>query len=149
MTALTVGRTFFDTNIFLYAHSAANLRKQAVALELVDQYSEQSKLVLSTQVVQEFYSAGLRKLGLPREVVKHSVIALMGFPLVLLGSPHIVKAIENEERYQISFWDALILAAAESANAEVLFTEDLNDGQQYGEVLVRNPFREPEQSRAE
>jgi predicted nucleic acid-binding protein len=145
MTALTVGKAFFDTNIFLYAHSTANLLKQAVALELVQKYSEQSKLVLSTQVVQEFYSAGLRKLGLSRALVKQSVVALMGFQLILLGPPHIMKAIENEERYRISFWDALILAAAESAGAEVLFTEDLNDGQQYGEVLVRNPFREPQE----
>jgi predicted nucleic acid-binding protein len=55
-----------------------------------------------------------------------------------------MSAIQNEERYQISFWDALILAAADSGGAEVLYTEDLNDGQQYGSVLVRNPFRSPE-----
>lgn len=146
MTALTAGKAFFDTNIFLYAHSTADLRKQAVAQQLVDRYSGQNELVLSTQVIQEFYSAGLRKLGLSRVLVKQSVIALMGFQLVVVGPPHIVKAIDNEERYRLSFWDALILAAAESAGADVLFTEDLNDGQQYGEVLVRNPFHEPHES---
>jgi predicted nucleic acid-binding protein len=46
-----------------------------------------------------------------------------------------------EERYRISFWDALIVSAAEAAGAQVLYTEDLNDGQQYGQVTVRNPFR--------
>lgn len=53
---------------------------------------------------------------------------------------HIRAAMENEEQYRISFWGALILAAAESGRAEVLFTEDLNDGRQYGSVLVRNPI---------
>jgi predicted nucleic acid-binding protein len=48
---------------------------------------------------------------------------------------------QNEERHKVSFWDALILAAAESGGAEVLYTEDLNDGQQYGAVQARNPFR--------
>jgi predicted nucleic acid-binding protein len=48
---------------------------------------------------------------------------------------------DNELQYQISFWDGLILAAAEAGGAEMLYTEDLNDGQQYGGILVRNPFR--------
>ncbi len=49
---------------------------------------------------------------------------------------------ESAERYQIPFWDALILAAAQSASAAVLYTEDLNHGQRYGEAVVRNPFQE-------
>jgi predicted nucleic acid-binding protein len=61
-------------------------------------------------------------------------------PLIVVGPSHIASAMQNEERYQIHFWDALILAAAESGGAEVLYTEDLNDGQQYGTVLVSNPF---------
>jgi predicted nucleic acid-binding protein len=144
---MTGGKTFFDSNIFLYAHSTTDLRKQVIAQELVDQYSKLGQLVLSTQVVQEFYAVGLRKLGLSRGVLKQSVVALLALPLVLLGRPHILRAIENEERYQISFWDGLILAAAESAGAEILFTEDLNDGQMYGEVMVRNPFHPVENSK--
>jgi predicted nucleic acid-binding protein len=56
-------------------------------------------------------------------------------------APLIVAALENELRYGISFWDALIIAAAESGYAEILYTEDLNDRQQYGSVIARNPFR--------
>jgi predicted nucleic acid-binding protein len=67
--------------------------------------------------------------------------ALLDSPLIVVGPSQITAAIQNEERYQISFWDALILAAAESGGAEVLYTEDLNHGQQYGTVLARNPFR--------
>jgi predicted nucleic acid-binding protein len=57
-----------------------------------------------------------------------------------VGAGHILGAIQMEERYQISFWDALILTAAESAKAEVVYTEDLNDGPRYGTVIARNPF---------
>jgi predicted nucleic acid-binding protein len=67
--------------------------------------------------------------------------ALLDCPLVVIGASHILSAIQNEERHQVSFWDAVILAAAESGGAEVLYTEDLNDGQQYGAVQARNPFR--------
>jgi predicted nucleic acid-binding protein len=136
------GKTFFDTNIFLYAQSSADLRKQALAQDLVDHYSNLNQLMLSTQVVQEFYSVGTRTFALPRQQLKRAVGTLLALPLILVGPSHILQAIQLEERYQISFWDALILAAAESGGAEVLFTEDLNHNQQYGPVLVRDPFKE-------
>jgi len=69
------------------------------------------------------------------------VARLLDIPLVVVGPAQILTAIQIEERYNISFWDALILAAAESGGAEVVYSEDLNDGQQYGTVMVRNPFR--------
>jgi predicted nucleic acid-binding protein len=137
-----LGKAFFDTNVLLYMHSSADPGKQEQARALFQRYNEARRIVLSTQVVQEFYSAGLRKLVLSRGQAKQIVTDLLEFPLVLLGPAQIMKAIENEEQYQISFWDALILAAAESGGAEILFTEDLNHGQQYGPVLVRNPFKE-------
>jgi predicted nucleic acid-binding protein len=101
-------------------------------------------MLLSTQVVQEFYAAGSRKLGMPRRELRDATAALLDFPLVIVGPSQITSAIQNEEQYKISFWDGLILAAAESGGSEILFTEDLNDGQQYGKILVRNPFRPPD-----
>ena len=88
-------------------------------------------MLLSTQAVQEFYVGGSRKLGMPRRELREAVAALLDLPLVPVGAAEIVSALHTEERYQISFWDALILAAAESGGAGVLYTEDLNDGQQY------------------
>lgn len=137
----STGKAFFDTNVLLYMRSSSDLNKQARAQELFDHHVQFGSILLSTQVVQEFLAVGWRKLKLPKEEVKQTAVEFLALPLVLLGPSHILKAIENEEQYQISFWDGLILAAAESGGAEVLFTEDLNDGQQYGEVLVRNPFR--------
>ncbi len=78
---------------------------------------------------------------MPRPALRDATAALFYFPLIVIGPSHITSALQNEERYRISFWDALILAAAQSGEAEILYTEDLNDGQQYGTVTVRNPFR--------
>lgn len=86
---------------------------------------------------------GLRKLAVPRDILIEAIEALLELPLVNVNSSHILAAIRNEERYRISFWDGLILAAAESAGATFILTEDLNHGQQYGSVSARNPFLDP------
>ena len=138
-------RAFFDTNVLLYMYGGEP-GKQARAKDLFREHARAGRMLLSTQVVQEFYAAGSRKLGMPRPELRDATAALLDLPLIVVGQPQIMSAIQNEERYQISFWDSLILAAAESGGAEVLYTEDLNDGQQYGSVLVRNPFRSPENS---
>ncbi len=134
-------RAFFDTNVLLYMYAGPDRDKQARAKGLFRQYAGSGRILLSTQVVQEFYAAGSRKLKIPRREVCQATAALLELPIVIVGPPHIAAAIDGEERYQIGFWDALILAAAESGGAEVLYTEDLNDGQRYGAVLARNPFR--------
>jgi predicted nucleic acid-binding protein len=133
-------KSFFDTHVLLYLYGG-DRAKQARAQELFRQYAGAGRMLLSTQVVQEFYAAGSGKLGMPRRELRDATAALLDFPLIVVGPSHIASAIQKEERYQIPFWDALILSAAESAGAELLYTEGLNDGQQYGPVVVRNPFR--------
>ena len=132
-------KAFFDTNVLLYMYGGAAC-KQARAQELFRRYALTGHILISTQVVQEFYAAGSRKLGMPRRELQDATTALLDCPVVIVGPSHIISAIQNEERHKISFWDGLILAAAQSGGAEVLYTEDLNDGQQYGGVLARNPF---------
>ncbi len=136
------GKAFFDTNVLLYMYSNADERKQTRARTLYREYAFTGRILLSTQVVQEFFVAALRKLKLPRKEVQEVTAAFLDSPLIVVDPSHIRAAIEKEDRYNISFWDALILAAAESGGAELLYTEDLNDGQQYGGVLARNPFRQ-------
>jgi predicted nucleic acid-binding protein len=135
-----VDKAFLDTSVLLYLYGGA-VAKRARAQDLLREYSRDGSILVSTQVVQEFYAAGSQKLGMPRRELREATTALLDLPLVV-GASHILAAIEAEGRYQISFWDALILAAAECGGATVVFTEDLNDGQQYGAVKVRNPFRE-------
>ena len=129
---------FVDTNVLVYAYSEADPLKCAEAANLLNTHA--GRFVLSTQVVQEFYAAGLRKLKLPRAKLKRAVQELLKLPVVTITGDHILSALEFEETYCVSFWDGLILAAAASVRAEILYTEDLDDGQRYGTVTARNPF---------
>jgi len=137
---MNVSKAFFDTNVLLYMYGG-DQDKQTRAIELFRLHAMAGCMLLSTQVIQEFYVAGARKLGMPRRELREATLALLDSPLVILGPSHIVSAIDKQERYQISFWDSLILSAAEFGGAKLLYTEDLNDSQQYGAVTVRNPFR--------
>ena len=138
------GKAFLDTNVFLYLYSQQNPAKHAQAKLLINELSREQNLLVSTQVIQEFYSAGSQRLKLQRDLLVQAVSRMLKFPIVINGPDEIRSALSNEQRYQISFWDALILAAAESGGAGVLYTEDLNHGQFYGSVLVQNPFTSPQ-----
>lgn len=133
-------KAFFDTNILLYMYGGADPQKRLCARELFGRCAADGSILLSTQVIQEFYAAGSRKLGMPRAELRVAVAALLDLPFVVVSADEITSAIHAEERYKVSFWDALILAAAKSGGAAVLYTEDLSEGQQYGSVRVTNPF---------
>jgi predicted nucleic acid-binding protein len=137
---MNASRAFFDTNVLLYMYSDSDLRKYERARSLYQEYASSGRGLLSTQVVQEFFAAGLKKLALPRHHIQQITTTFLDAPLVIVGPSQIRAAIETADHYQISFWDALILAAAESGGADILFTEDLNHGQRYGRVLAQNPF---------
>ena len=145
---MSVAKAFFDTNILLCMYGGGDPTKQAKAAELFRVHTRTARAVLSTQVVQEFYAVATRKLGMARDVAGRIVRSLLGLPLVVIDADSILTALAVEERYRISFWDALIVAAAEAARAQALYTEDLNDGQQYGQVVARNPFHEQGDCRA-
>jgi predicted nucleic acid-binding protein len=136
------GSAFFDTNILLYMYGG-DAQKRTTATDLFRKHAQAGRVLVSTQVVQEFYAAGARKLGISRPELRAATEALLDLPLITVTAPLIVAAIENESRYGISFWDALIVAAAESGRAAILYTEDLNDGQRYGGAIACNPFRRP------
>ena len=134
-------RCFLDTNVLVYAVSAApaDSAKKEKALELI----ERADFGLSAQVLQEFYVTVTRKIAKP--LTPDSAVALLEqfkvFPTVQVDYALIVSGIEVSLAYEISYWDGTIVAAAAALGAPVLLTEDLNDGQSYGAVRVVNPFR--------
>lgn len=134
-------KAFFDTNILLYMHGGEDAGKRARAIELFEEYAGSGRMVLSTQVVEEFYVVGRRKVNMSKPELRAATLALLDYPLVAIEAPQIRAALVIEERYRISFWDALILSAAEAGGAAVVYTEDLNHAQKYGKVTVANPFR--------
>lgn len=102
-------------------------------------------MVISFQVLQEFYANAVnpRKLALSVPQAAAYCSAWLGFAVVPLGASTFVRTLELVTRYRISNWDAAILAAALESGCELVYSEDLNDGQDYGGVRVVNPFREP------
>lgn len=131
---------FLDTNVLLYAAGGriSEPEKHARAQDLLTQ-----KFGLSTQVLAEFYVNATRAGPKPltHAAATQWIVALAKKPLQPVDL-HIVRSgLEISERYQLSYWDGAIIAAAEALGATTLYTEDMHDGQTYGRVRVVNPFK--------
>ena len=136
-------RYFIDTNVLMYAHDSAAGEKHQRAKVLVEELWETRAGVVSTQVLQEL-AVNLRrkaKKPLDAKATRDVVSDYLTWQVVVNGGDSILEALDLEAKYQISFWDALIVQAAHVSGAEVLYSEDLSDGQAYGAVRVINPFR--------
>ena len=139
-------RYFVDTNILMYAHDTAAGRKHRRAKILVEELWETRAGVVSTQVLQEL-AVNLRrkaKKPLDAKATRDVVSDYLAWQVVVNGGASILEALDLETRYQVSFWDALVIQAAHAAGAEILYSEDLSDGQRYGTVRVKNPLTDGE-----
>lgn len=137
-------RHFVDTNILMYAHDKTTGRKHTRAKALIDELWLHRSGVISTQILQELAVNLRRKAGRPLDAkaTREVVADYLTWQVVVNTPDSVLGALELEERYRISFWDALVIHAAQAAGAEVLYSEDLADGQDYGGVTVVNPFVE-------
>jgi predicted nucleic acid-binding protein len=134
---------FVDTNILLYAHDRSAGLKHERARQLVERLWTSGEGVLSTQVLQELCINLRRKIAgaLPVEEIRRIIQDYLSWEIVINDPASVLHALEIELRYQTSFWDALILQAAESSGAAILYSEDLAAGQKYGAVRVVNPLK--------
>lgn len=135
-------RVFVDTNVLIYAHDVGAGERHRVAADLVKRLWEKRTGVLSTQVLQELWVNVRRKAArpVPRGEALELVKDYRRWEVVVNSAESVVEAIGLEERYDLSFWDALIVQAAQTAGVETLYSEDLNAGQVYGSVQVVDPF---------
>jgi predicted nucleic acid-binding protein len=135
-------RTFVDTNVLIYAHDVDVGRKHDVAKELLRDLWTSRTGVLSTQVLQEFYTNVTRKIRTPlAPSAARSVVALYTPWCLDTTTPaDMVAAFQIEDDSKIGFWDALIVAMAIKVGATRLLSEDLNDGQVISGVTIENPF---------
>lgn len=133
---------FVDTNVLIYAHDREAREKHVVAAQLLKELWSSRTGVTSTQVLQEFYVSATRKIPVPlsRSLARDVVEQYSAWPIVEIDVQTICRASEIEERHQLSFWDALIVAAAVRSGAATLLTEDLNHGQEIEGVRIENPF---------
>jgi predicted nucleic acid-binding protein len=133
---------FVDTNILMYAHDTSAGEKHGRARALVEELWETRSGVVSTQVLQEL-AVNLRrkaKKSLDAKATREVVADYLTWQVVVNDGNSILEALDLEARYQVSFWDALVIQAAQVAGAAVLYSEDLSDGQRYGLLRVRNPL---------
>lgn len=133
---------FCDTNVIFYVHDTSAGTKRAVASELVERLWASRQGVVSIQVLQETFVTLTKKGSPPLSVQEaRSVIGdLVRWQVVEPDRQDVLRAVDTSVRWQISFWDAMLLVAARKAGAGVLWSEDLKNGQDYDGVVVRNPF---------
>ena len=135
-----IANVFVDTNVFIYALDQADLQKQQAAQAWRIWLWESSRGRISFQVLQEFYVNAIRKQPSAGVEIRREVSDLIAWQPIVLDSAVITRAWKIEDRYGLSLWDSLIVAAARVAGCRYLLTEDLQPGQELDQAVVVNPF---------
>lgn len=132
---------FLDANVLVYA--ASNVPAEAGKKQRAQELIARGNFGLSAQVLQEFYVTVTRKFKqpIPAADAVQFLTQLAVFPLVPVDWPLIQRASEVSQRFQISYWDGAVVAAAERLQTNIIYSEDLNDGQLFGSVRIVNPFQ--------
>jgi predicted nucleic acid-binding protein len=137
------GPAFLDTNVFVYAWDAADEARQRRARAWIAALWAEGNGRVSFQVLTEFYVTVTQKLdpAVDRATARGYVQTLLQWKPVGTDATLLERAWRAQDQFRLSWWDALILAAAQEAGCTALVTEDLQDGRSYGGVTVVNPFR--------
>lgn len=136
-----MSKIFIDTNILVYCIDYHDPAKQKASRLLLQTLGNDHSGVISTQVMQEFFVVGTKKLAADPLLVKDILHSFENFETVIVTPEIIKEAIDCSIINRLSFWDALIVATAESAKCERIWTEDLNHGQVIRGVKIENPYR--------
>jgi len=131
---------FVDTNVLIYAVDQADLQKQQAAQAWRQWLWETNRGRISFQVLQEFYVNAIKKQLSAQAEIRKEIEDLMTWQPIPLDASVIARAWKIEDRYRISFWDSLIIAAARVADCGYLLTEDLQRGQELDGVMIVDPF---------
>lgn len=133
---------FFDTNLLVHLFDSASPEKQRRAREVLSERAQRDEVLLSAQVLQEFYVTVTRKLAPPLsgDHAERLVRDFAAFPVVTVDAPLVVAAVVLARRYRLSLWDALIIVAAKAGGASEVLTEDFQHGQRLEGIRIVNPF---------
>jgi len=133
-------RSFFDTNILIYADDKSAPAKQRRALDLLAAHRRAGTGVVSMQVLQEYFVTVTRKLGVDARVARRKVELLAEFDVAAPDVPDILAAIDLHRLHEFSFWDCLVIRSAKQSGCSVLLTEDLQESREVDGVRIVNPF---------
>jgi predicted nucleic acid-binding protein len=131
---------FIDTNILIYAEDSGMGAKHRIAVDLVATLARQDNGALSTQVLAEYYNAATKKLRMTSEEAEETIRDLSYWKIHRPSHADIVNAIGLQRHYRLAWWDAMIVNSAIESGAGILWSEDLSNGQEFGALVVRNPF---------
>ena len=145
------GPVFVDTNVFVYRHDSSEPSKQSRAEQWIELLARRRMGRLSYQVLQELYATLTRHGGAAFDppAAREIVGALATWQPAAVDLATLERAWRLQDRFSVSWWDALIVAAAQISECRVLLTEDLQDGQHFDAVQVVDPFASPDQAPAE
>jgi len=135
-------RSFFDTNILVYADDKRARKKQSRAIDLVAEHRHNGTGVVSLQVLQEYFVTVTRKLDVDSTLARRKVEILSEFDVVAPEVADILAAIDLHRLRGFSFWDALVVRSAKQAGCRILLSEDFQDGREIDGLRVVNPFRD-------
>ena len=137
------GRFFLDTNIFVYTFDSGSPEKAAQSAKLIKSAIETRGGIVSYQVVQEFFNVALRRFAKPMSSADAEQYLSTTFrPLLSVhSSPALYgEALRIGGRFRLAWHDSLIVASAIEGQCDILYSEDFQDGQQFGTVVISNPF---------
>lgn len=139
-------REFVDANVLVYAFDSSAAGKRPAAQQLLERLWERGTGCVSVQVLQEFFVTITKKVPkpLPVDDAKARIRELAAWTVFAPTADDIVAAIDLQTEAKIGFWDAMVVLAAAESECDVLWTEDLNDGQLLRGVRIRNPFSDHE-----
>ena len=141
------GREFIDTNVLIYAEDTRDRRKQTCARELIRRLMRERRGVLSLQILQEFFAAATRKLGMSSKDAKQRVGLYSRFDVVTMTPTDLLASIDLHRIHQLSIWDSLVIRAALNGSCTVLYTEDMQAGYMIEDLLLTDPFATDSQTR--
>ena len=133
--------SLFDTNVLVYATLDQDVAKKRVAATLVMNAIASQAFVISSQILKEYANTLIRKSDRAPQVVYEDVRRLSPFVAVADTPDLVLRALDLRRIYALQFFDALIIAGAERANCDTVYSEDMTDGERYGNVTVVNPFK--------
>jgi predicted nucleic acid-binding protein len=134
-------RSFFDTNVLIYADDETAPAKQKRALELLAEHRRAGSGVVSLQVLQEYFVTVTRKLQVDSQIARRKVELLAEFDVAKPDVADILAAIDLTRLHTFSFWDALIIRSAQQTGCGVLLTEDMQPARELDGLRIVNPFR--------
>jgi len=136
-----ISKSFIDTNILIYSNDKAYPEKQNKSKEIIRELFKNGNGVISTQILHEYFVISTQKLKLSVRDVRNQIDNLLDFEVIDIDVPLIKEAIDCSILDQISYWDALVVVAAQRGGCGTVLTEDLNHGQIIKGVKIENIFK--------